>query len=84
MPVDVKVRGHELPLLIAMVVSQDGVCVVWQEELQLGPNAFAHEGGDAVLCQYPSRAGIAGCLRFLDAYGCRFTDLGLVVMCHPV
>ena len=79
-PVHVSVRGYEWPLLIAMVVRQDGVCVMWREELQLAPNAGAHGGGEAVLCKYLSRAGIAGCLCFLDTYGCHFADFGLVVM----
>ena len=83
LPLDVGVRGQEWPLLIAIVVCHDGVCVV-RQELQLGPNAGAHGGGDALLCQHPSRAGTAGCLRFLNAYNCRFADLGLVAMCHAV
>ena len=81
---DVSVRGYKRPLLIAMVLRHDGVCMMWQEELQLGPNAGAHRGGDALLCQYPSRVDIVVCLRFLDVYGCYFADLELVVMCRPV
>ena len=37
-----------------------------------------------MLCQYPPAAGVAGHLRLFYAYGCRFTNLGLVVVCHPV
>ena len=37
-----------------------------------------------MLCQYPQTAGSVGRLRFLNLYGCRFADLGLVVMCHFV
>ena len=61
LPVNVCVRGHRGPLLIAMVGRQD--------ELLLGPNAGAHGGWDAVLGQYPPRAGVGGCLPFLDAFG---------------
>ena len=32
----------------------------------------------------PPGAGVAGHLRFLYVYGCRFANLGLVVVCHPV
>ena len=82
--VSVDVRGHEWPLLIAVVVRQDGVRVVRWEELQLGPDAGAHRGGDTVLCQYRPRAGVAGHLRFFYAYGGCFANLGSVVVCHPV
>ena len=82
--VDVGVHGHRCPLLIAVVVRQDGVRVVREEELQMGPDAGSHGGGDTVLCQYPLGAGSAGHLSFFYAYGCRLANLGLVVVCHPV
>ena len=58
--------------------------VLLQEEQQPGTDAGDHGAGDAMFCQYRSRVGVAGRLRFLDAYGRRFADLGSVVMCHPV
>ena len=36
-------QGAQWPLPKAMVVRQDGVCVVWWEELQLGPNSVSTE-----------------------------------------
>ena len=54
------------------------------EELNLDSNSGAHGGGDAVLRQHPAGSGIAGRLRFRNAYGCRFEDLRLVAMWHSV
>ena len=37
-----------------------------------------------MLHQFPPGAGVAGHLRFFYAYGCRFANFRLVVVCHPV
>ena len=37
-----------------------------------------------MLRQYPPGAGVAGHLRFFDAYGCRLANFWLVVVCYPV
>ena len=50
----------------------------------MGPRAGSHGGWDTVLCQYLPMAGVAGRLRFFNVYGCRFADLGLVVVCYSV